>query len=124
MPTAVSVSLTSADAAWIRLAFEQATENIAKIFQYRTGKLPKDWRPSREDVLILEQWDILYEAVRDNQGHAEVFGLIQRQQDRIDELEKQSATLHSKLPIDPVVVALDCERPDTHKEEWPHSWSI
>ena len=52
-----------ADAAYLRLAFNEACETYGRVFEGQRGKLPKNYRMSKEEEAIANIWAKLYSRV-------------------------------------------------------------
>ncbi len=89
------MSEEQADAAMLRLTFEQISEEWASVFAGRNGKLPANWRPTPEDEAIRRLWAKLYDAVRDASSGLVMLAHVQSQQEMIELLEAQIARLEA-----------------------------
>ncbi len=78
--------MKAADDAYLRLSFVEATEEFAHVFRGKPGKLPANWRPSREDLLVMSIWAKLYERIGDTEGGLEALQEVDRLQGEVGRL--------------------------------------
>lgn len=57
-----------ADAASLRLAFNEASNKMGRVLEGRTAKLPRNWKPSQEDIAWSNAWGNFYTAIKDHQA--------------------------------------------------------
>lgn len=85
------------DAAYLRMVFYKASEEMILAFSGKSGKLSKNWRMSKEDEYIASVWARMYEAIRDAEGGLYVLKEIEQLREELAKKQAEVDALNAEL---------------------------